>query len=1149
LGRAVPVQAGSASLLLDILSDRAFPADVVIQGEILSLGPVALVSIKTPGSGRELWSTDGTAVGTRPLLDLCPGACSSYFTPLGTVRQIGIFSAYSEINGTSRLWRSDGTRPGTVGLEASPGVALQSCGGAAATRSALLFAARPAGGTCALWKTDGSVAGTVKLQDLAPSGLTTAGNLIYYAVFAGGKWALWRTDGTPQGTIQLHLWLTDSPRFFVVSGSRLFFTAPEDGRELWTSDGTVAGTRSLTHFSLTNPFVFRSSFAADIVFQDAGGLACFLADDTAAGRELWCSDGTPAGTRAATALPLASPFVGLEKWRVEKLGGHLLFPVNDGVHGNRWWTSDGRASSAAPLAGCSGECPVVDPDSFSARLGGQLFFAAQDGVPFDPDDKPATDLWITDGTGAGTKRLRDFCDDCRVDRMVPLLGKLFFGAGESFASFDLWASDGTPQGTRMLRSLSDFPEKIFPYPPAAVGGLALLVQEQGVWVSDGTPAGTQEVAFLPRSSEGSQPQSLVPTNDGARFLAYDGESLSIWTSHGTPATTTALIPEEQIQRLIGLGNLTLFEGYGDDALGRTDGTAAGTFRLVSGGLRIGQIAILGNRALFISPGQGGSKASLWATDGTVAGTRQIVELPEEGAGLEAAGSSVALIRMFHSPDDVFWRTDGTAGGTYEIPLPADFRSIGNRAAAQLGSALFFRGYTSQNGESLWKSEGTAEARPFALDIVGEPGDFAVRAGSLYVLAHTTGPGVESGLFRSDGTEAGTVLLATVPRSTTAVPENAQLTAVGNLVFFILNDERHGRELWRTDGTPAGTFLVRDIVPGLSSSGPDHLTALNGRLYFTAAGLGTGDELWESDGTEAGTRLVQDIAPGVLSADPEELVAGGGKLYFTADDGVHGREPWVYTPGGAVCEATATALCLGGHFRVEADWRTPALSGRGHGVALTADTGYFWFFDPANVEVVLKVLDGQGINGHEWVFYGALSNVEYSLTVTDTLTGASRRYVNPPGHLGSVGDTTAFGPKGASVSGVISEGPASTQGEAIVATRAAAPTQCVAGPTRLCLSNGRFAVEARWKNTGQTGDGHAVTLTGDTGTFWFFQESNVEVVLKVLDGRPANGKFWVFYGALSDVEYTLTVTDTQTGVMKTYTNPKGRLASVADTGAF
>jgi hypothetical protein len=136
-----------------------------------------------------------------------------------------------------------------------------------------------------------------------------------------------------------------------------------------------------------------------------------------------------------------------------------------------------------------------------------------------------------------------------------------------------------------------------------------------------------------------------------------------------------------------------------------------------------------------------------------------------------------------------------------------------------------------------------------------------------------------------------------------------------------------------------------------------------------------------------------------------------------------------------------------------------------------------------------------------------------------------------------------------VSGVISEGPASTQGEAIVATRAAVPTQCVAGPTRLCLSNGRFAVEARWKNTGQTGDGHAVTLTGDTGTFWFFQESNVEVVLKVLDGRPANGKFWVFYGALSDVEYTLTVTDTQTGVMKTYTNPKGRLASVADTGAF
>ncbi len=75
------------------------------------------------------------------------------------------------------------------------------------------------------------------------------------------------------------------------------------------------------------------------------------------------------------------------------------------------------------------------------------------------------------------------------------------------------------------------------------------------------------------------------------------------------------------------------------------------------------------------------------------------------------------------------------------------------------------------------------------------------------------------------------------------------------------------------------------------------------------------------------------------------------------------------------------------------------------------------------------------------------------------------------------------------------------------------------------------------------------LTADTGWFWFFGPTNVEVVLKVLDGTPLNGKHWVFYGALSSVEYTLEVTDTATGAVKTYTNPSGNLASVADTAAF
>ena len=111
--------------------------------------------------------------------------------------------------------------------------------------------------------------------------------------------------------------------------------------------------------------------------------------------------------------------------------------------------------------------------------------------------------------------------------------------------------------------------------------------------------------------------------------------------------------------------------------------------------------------------------------------------------------------------------------------------------------------------------------------------------------------------------------------------------------------------------------------------------------------------------------------------------------------------------------------------------------------------------------------------------------------------------------------------------------------------------CVSGPQALCLQQARFRVEVSWtaSNIGQSGAGHSMPLTPDSGAFWFFQPSNIELVVKVLDGRAINGHFWVFWGALSNVGYTITVTDTETGAVKTYVNPEGQLASGADTEAF
>ena len=254
---------------------------------------------------------------------------------------------------------------------------------------------------------------------------------------------------------------------------------------------------------------------------------------------------------------------------------------------------------------------------------------------------------------------------------------------------------------------------------------------------------------------------------------------------------------------------------------------------------------------------------------------------------------------------------------------------------------------------------------------------------------------------------------------------------------------------------------------------------------------------------------------------------------------------------APCAPSGTRLCLNGNrFAAEVTWRDfQGNTGSGHPVSLTGDTGYFWFFSSTNVELVVKALDGRGINNNYWVFYGALSNVEYTMTVTDTVTGRTKVYANPSGNLGSVADTSAFAATGAVPAGR-AVGVRSAEGAKRDRVTASAAASCAPTATSLCLNGGRFRAEVTWRDfAGNKGVGQAIALTADTGYFWFFNAANVELVVKVLDGRALNKDFWVFYGALSTVEYQLEVTDTVTGRTSFYFNPANNLASVADTSAL
>jgi hypothetical protein len=111
--------------------------------------------------------------------------------------------------------------------------------------------------------------------------------------------------------------------------------------------------------------------------------------------------------------------------------------------------------------------------------------------------------------------------------------------------------------------------------------------------------------------------------------------------------------------------------------------------------------------------------------------------------------------------------------------------------------------------------------------------------------------------------------------------------------------------------------------------------------------------------------------------------------------------------------------------------------------------------------------------------------------------------------------------------------------------------CVPGLTTLCLAGGRFQVQVTWRNAqGQVGAGNAVSLTADTGYFWFFSASNVEMVVKLLSTCAINQRFWVFAGGLTDVSVTMTVTDTANGTIKVYTNALGTpFQPIQDTNAF
>jgi len=250
-----------------------------------------------------------------------------------------------------------------------------------------------------------------------------------------------------------------------------------------------------------------------------------------------------------------------------------------------------------------------------------------------------------------------------------------------------------------------------------------------------------------------------------------------------------------------------------------------------------------------------------------------------------------------------WKTDGTTAGTEMVK---DIQS-GNGSSTpnnltNVNGTLFFSAMQSGYGVELWKSDGTEEGTVMVKDIssgvvssiLTTPSQFAVLGSTVYFQATDGTNGYE--LWKSDGTDAGTVLVKDI-YSGASSSNPITLTAMGSYVYFSATDgTTNGTELWKSDGTSGGTVMVKDIWPGTSSSSPAKLMVIGSTLFFRAADSTAsgyrGVELWKSNGTTIGTTQVEDIYPVVSgSSFPDYLTAVGTTLFFSAFDGTNGTELW------------------------------------------------------------------------------------------------------------------------------------------------------------------------------------------------------------------------------------------------------------------
>ena len=287
--------------------------------------------------------------------------------------------------------------------------------------------------------------------------------------------------------------------------------------------------------------------------------------------------------------------------------------------------------------------------------------------------------------------------------------------------------------------------------------------------------------------------------------------------------------------------------------------------------------VLGDKLLFLAPHPDYGN-ELWISDGTP-GDAHVMgdafpepEYPFDGQVANHVVSGDYL--YFTAYDNVnmteLWRTDGTLAGTIRLTGEDIGLEIGiPNGLIDVNGTLFFLGQTPANQWLLLKSSGTAASTTIIKE--GQGTDFSgpmhVVNGLLYMIGQN--------IWRSDGSTAGTFIIHTIPD--TQIVESA--VSGDSRVYFITRDDSYNFELWQTSGPVASTTKITNL-PGFSGQ----MVTAGDQLFFPGVDQAHGRELWTSDGTANGTKLLKDIKPGPDSGDPEYLIVAGNQCVSFAERG-------------------------------------------------------------------------------------------------------------------------------------------------------------------------------------------------------------------------------------------------------------------------